>query len=226
LRDENPRHLELIFPGLEGNFFAERGVVGSATREDAMSLSAVSWLISCLLVFAQGEKHVEVERATFGAGCFWCVEAVFSHLDGVFSVEAGYAGGTTPNPTYEQVSTGTTGHAEVARITFDPARISYERLLEVFWEAHDPTSLNRQGADRGTQYRSVIFYHDKNQKETADRSRANAQKGFSRPIVTEIKPIADFFRAENYHQDYYAKNPGAPYCVFVIKPKLDKLKLK
>jgi peptide-methionine (S)-S-oxide reductase len=141
-------------------------------------------------------------------------------------VEAGYAGGTTQNPTYEQVSTGTTGHAEVAQITFDPARISYEKLLEVFWEAHDPTSLNRQGADRGTQYRSVIFYHDKTQKEIADRSRANAQKGFSRPIVTEIKPIANFFRAENYHQEYYAKNPGAPYCVFVIKPKLDKLKLK
>jgi peptide-methionine (S)-S-oxide reductase len=162
-------------------------------------------------------------KATFGAGCFWCVEAVFERLDGVLDVTSGYAGGKSPNPTYEQVCSGRTGHAEVAQITYDPSRISFERLLEVFWDSHDPTTLNRQGADSGTQYRSVIFYHDQEQKTAAERSRSEAQSKFSSPIVTEIAPLTDFFRAENYHQDYFKNNPAAPYCQFVIKPKLKKL---
>jgi len=168
----------------------------------------------------------QLEKATFGAGCFWCVEAVFERLPGVQSVVAGYAGGTTPNPTYEQVCTDTTGHAEVAQITFDPSKISYEKLLEVFWKAHDPTTLNRQGSDVGTQYRSVIFYHDEKQKIAAEKSKQEAQKSFSDQIVTEIKPLTAFYKAENYHQDYFNKNPNAPYCRLVIKPKLEKLHLK
>jgi peptide-methionine (S)-S-oxide reductase len=165
------------------------------------------------------------ETATFGAGCFWCVEAVFERLPGVISVTAGYTGGHRPNPTYEQVCTGTTGHAEVAQILFDPSKISYEKLLKVLWEAHDPTTLNRQGADTGTQYRSAIFYHSDAQKATAERSRAEAQKRFEDPVVTEITPLKVFYAAENYHQDYFRNNPNAPYCRFVIEPKLKKLKM-
>jgi len=165
------------------------------------------------------------ELATFGAGCFWCVEAVFERLDGVHSVEAGYAGGATPFPSYKDVCSGSTGHAEVAQIAFDPARISFGELLGVFWKAHDPTTLNRQGADVGTQYRSVIFYHDEKQKEIAEKSRLQAQKNFSSPIVTEIGPLTIFYKAENYHQDYYRNNSGAPYCDLVIRPKLEKLAL-
>ena len=178
-------------------------------------------------VFAQkGNQMHKFELATFGAGCFWCVEAVFERFPGVQSVVAGYAGGTKANPTYQEVCTGKTGHAEVAQITFDPAKISYERLLEVFWEAHDPTTLNRQGADAGTQYRSVIFYHDERQKLAVEKSKKEAQKAFEDPIVTEIQPLTNFYQAENYHQDYFNNNPNAPYCVFVIKPKLKKLKLE
>ncbi len=167
-----------------------------------------------------------LEKATLGAGCFWCVEAVFERLDGVISVEAGYAGGTTVDPTYEAVCSGKTGHAEVAEITFDPKKISYERLLEVFWEAHDPTTMNRQGADKGTQYRSVIFYHNDQQKKLAEESRKMAQASFPDPIVTAIEPLTHFYKAENYHQDYYRNHTDAPYCIFVIKPKLKKLKLE
>ncbi|MEK6571183.1 MAG: peptide-methionine (S)-S-oxide reductase MsrA [Bacteroidota bacterium] len=167
-----------------------------------------------------------LEKATFGAGCFWCVEAVFERIEGVQSVVAGYAGGTKANPTYKEVCTGTTGHAEVARITYDPAKVSYEKLLEVFWGAHDPTTLNRQGADVGAQYRSVIFYHDEKQKIVAEKSKIEAQKKFRDPIVTEIKLLNHFYEAEDYHQDYFRNNPDAPYCRFVIKPKLEKLHLK
>ena len=166
------------------------------------------------------------EQATFGAGCFWCTEAIFERLDAVKSVEPGYAGGTKAGPTYQEVCTGTTGHAEVARITFDPTKISYRKLLEVFWECHDPTSLNRQGADEGTQYRSVIFYHNAQQKLDAEQSKKEAQKNLSDPIVTEITPLTNFSTAEDYHQNYYNNHSNAPYCRFVIKPKLDKLKLK
>ncbi len=168
----------------------------------------------------------QLEKATFGAGCFWCTEAVFQRLPGVVSVMPGYAGGTKPNPTYEEVCTGTTGHAEVAQITYDPSKISYEKLLEMFWESHDPTTLNRQGADVGAQYRSAIFYHDAKQKTAVEKSKAQAQKEFHDPIVTEIKPLDHFYAAENYHQEYFNKNPNAPYCIFVIKPKLKKLKME
>lgn len=163
------------------------------------------------------------EKATFGAGCFWCVEAVFERLDGVQSVVSGYAGGTKEHPTYEEVCSGRTGHAEVAQITFDPAKVSYEQLLGLFWKSHDPTTLNRQGADVGTQYRSVIFYHNEQQKTAAEQSKKQAQSIFADPIVTEIQPLTKFYEAENYHQDYYRNNANAPYCRMVIKPKLEKL---
>lgn len=163
------------------------------------------------------------EKATFGAGCFWCVEAVFERLNGVQSVVSGYAGGTKTSPTYEEVCTGRSGHAEVAQITFDAAKVSYEQLLDLFWKSHDPTTLNRQGADMGTQYRSVIFYHDEKQKNAAEHSKQQAQSLVADPIVTEIQPLTKFYEAENYHQDYYRNNTNAPYCRMVIKPKLEKL---
>jgi peptide-methionine (S)-S-oxide reductase len=165
------------------------------------------------------------ETAVLGAGCFWCVEAVFERLPGVLDVEAGYAGGKTASPTYEEVCSGRSGHAEVARVTFDPTRITFEQLLETFWHAHDPTTLNRQGADVGTQYRSAIFYTDGVQKSVARKSLEDAQTRFRSPIVTEIVPLESFFPAESYHQDYYRQNQSAPYCQFVIRPKLEKLGL-
>ena len=149
----------------------------------------------------------KTELATFGGGCFWCMEAVFERLPGVKSVTSGFAGGHTANPTYEQVCTGTTGHAEVTQIEFYPAKISYEKLLDVFWQAHDPTTLNRQGADEGTQYRSIILYHSEAQKLAAEKSKAAAQKNFKHPIVTEIVPFMKFYPAEDYHQEYYDKIP-------------------
>ncbi len=167
-----------------------------------------------------------LQQATFGAGCFWCVEAVFQNLKGVASVVSGYAGGTVANPTYEQVCSGTTGHAEVCQITFDPAVISYDELLEVFWETHDPTTLNRQGADVGSQYRSVIFYHSEKQKNLAEQYKEKLETAgiWKNPIVTEIVPYTVFYKAENYHQDYYFQNSSQPYCIFTIKPKVDKVK--
>ncbi len=166
------------------------------------------------------------ELATLGGGCFWCVEAVYERLPGVKSVTSGYAGGHTPNPTYKEVRTGDTGHAEVTQVEFDPTQISYEQLLAVFWEAHDPTTLNRQGADAGTQYRSVIFYENDAQKAAAEKSKQAAAKKFSKPIVTEITPLTKFYKAEGYHQDYYRNNQNAPYCRAVIRPKLEKLDQK
>ena len=162
--------------------------------------------------------------ATFGAGCFWCVEAAFQQLKGVSSVVSGYSGGTVENPTYQQVCTGSTGHAEVCQITFDSETISYEELLEVFFEIHDPTTLNRQGNDVGTQYRSVIFYHDEDQKKIAEKVKAELDKKgvWKNPIVTEITPFTKFYKAEDYHQDYFRTNPNQPYCRVVIKPKIDK----
>ena len=169
--------------------------------------------------------ETKLEQATLGAGCFWCVEAVFQRLAGVHRVESGYAGGSVPNPTYQQVCSGTTGHAEVARITFDPAIISYNHLLEVFWHTHDPTTLNRQGADVGTQYRSVIFYHDEIQRQIAEESkqRTDASDLWTDPIVTEISPLPEFYKAEEYHQNFYNNNSGQMYCSAVITPKLRKL---
>ncbi|SFP51752.1 peptide-methionine (S)-S-oxide reductase [Pseudarcicella hirudinis] len=164
------------------------------------------------------------EVITFGAGCFWCVEAVFQQLDGVLKVESGYSGGTVKNPSYREVCTGQTGHAEVCQITYDPKKISFEELLEVFWKTHDPTTLNRQGADSGTQYRSAIFYHNEEQKKQAEewKAKLNAERVFPNPIVTEITAFTNFYPAEDYHKDYYLLNGHEPYCQIVIKPKLDK----
>lgn len=166
----------------------------------------------------------QTQRATFGGGCFWCIEAVFEQLPGVKSVVSGYAGGRKPHPTYKEVCSGATGHAEVVQIEFDPAVISYQNLLDVFWEAHDPTTLNRQGPDVGTQYRSVIFYHDESQRTAAAKSKATVAARLGRPPVTELAPFTVFYPAENYHQDYFRNNPQQPYCRAYIKPKLDKLK--
>ncbi len=168
----------------------------------------------------------KTETATLGGGCFWCMEAVYERLPGVISVTSGFAGGHTANPTYEQVCAGDTGHAEVTQIEFDPARISYAKLLDVFWQAHDPTTLNRQGADEGTQYRSIILYRGEAQKLAAEKSKAEAQKDFKHPIVTEIVPFTKFYRAEDYHQEYYDNNSTAFYCRAVIAPKLEKLEEK
>jgi peptide-methionine (S)-S-oxide reductase len=165
------------------------------------------------------------ETAVLGAGCFWCVEAIFLRIDGVISVLPGYAGGHTTNPTYQRVCGGGTGHAEVGRIEFDPARVSYAQILDTFWRGHDPTTLNRQGADSGTQYRSAIFCADDAQKRAAETSRASAQAAFDKPIVTEIVPLTTFYPAEDYHRQYYERNRNAGYCQFVIAPKLQKLGL-
>jgi peptide-methionine (S)-S-oxide reductase len=168
----------------------------------------------------------KLEKATFGAGCFWCVEAVFQNLKGVQQVVSGYTGGHVADPTYQQVCAGTTGHAEVAQITFDPDVISFEELLDVFWRTHDPTTLNRQGADVGTQYRSAVFYHNQEQKEAAEKSKAevDASDLYSNPIVTEIEPLHAFYEAEDYHQNYYRSNPNQSYCRVVIDPKMRKLR--
>ena len=168
-------------------------------------------------------QAAETQRATFGGGCFWCLEAVFERVDGVKSVTSGYADGAMPNPTYKEVCNDDTGHAEVIQIEFDPAKVSYEKLLDVFWAAHDPTTLNRQGADTGTQYRSIILYQDEAQKKAAEKSLAAAQKEFGGKVVTQIVPLEKFYTAEQYHQDYYRNNPNAGYCMMVITPKLKKL---
>ena len=163
--------------------------------------------------------------ATLGGGCFWCVEAVFQRIEGVLSVKPGYAGGDIKNPTYKQICTGNTGHAEVAKIEFDPEKITYSQILNVFWQSHDPTTLNRQGNDVGTQYRSVIFFHDESQREIAEKSKIDADKSgyWDNKIVTEITLLNNYYDAEDYHDNYYNNNPNQPYCLFVIKPKLDKL---
>jgi peptide-methionine (S)-S-oxide reductase len=168
------------------------------------------------------------ENAILGGGCFWCVEAAFVQLEGVESVRSGYMGGRRPNPTYEQVCTGVTGHVEVAEITFDPAKISYRDLLEVFFTVHDPTTLNRQGNDVGEQYRSVIFYLDEAQKKTAEEVIAEwtREKVFPDPIVTAVEPAQAFYVAEDYHQNYYANNPYQPYCMFAVAPKVKKIRQK
>ncbi len=165
-----------------------------------------------------------IEKATFGSGCFWCTEAIFERLKGIKSVISGYAGGETENPAYEEVCSGKTGHAEVCEITFDPNIISYAELLEVFWKTHDPTTLNRQGNDVGTQYRSVIFYHNEEQKKLAEYYKHELIKSgaWENPIVTEISPADNFYPAEDYHQDYFEKNPYQGYCAFVIAPKVEK----
>jgi peptide-methionine (S)-S-oxide reductase len=167
-----------------------------------------------------------LELATFGAGCFWCVEAIFEELNGVSSVVSGYAGGNLENPSYEDVLTGKTGHAEVCQITYDPKILTFSDLLMVFWQTHDPTSLNRQGNDIGTQYRSVIFYHTDEQKMLAEeyKRQVDLTGTWSKPLVTEITSYTNFYKAEKFHQEYFDLNPNAPYCKFIIQPKLDKFK--
>lgn len=168
----------------------------------------------------------KMEVATFGNGCFWCTEAVFKELKGVSDVTSGYSGGATLDPTYKEVCTGTTGHAEVLQITFDPALITFDELLEVFWKTHDPTTLNRQGNDVGTQYRSVVFYHNEAQKALAEKYKKelDVSGAFADPIVTEITAFSKFYPAEDYHQDYYELNGSQPYCNFVIRPKVEKFR--
>ena len=195
-----------------------------------MIITPNRFLIACLLgwatvSFAQmnNEKSSgQTDTAVFGGGCFWCLDAQFKLVDGVKSVLSGYAGGTTPNPTYEQVCSETTGHAEVIKVEFDPTKISYEDLLKKFFHAHDPTTLNRQGPDVGTSYRSIILYRDENQESIAKKVKAEAQKEWPDPIVTEIAPLKAFYKAEDYHQDYFAKNPTQGYCRLVIAPKVRK----
>jgi peptide-methionine (S)-S-oxide reductase len=169
----------------------------------------------------------KTDTATFANGCFWCTEAIFEELEGVISAESGYTGGQTPNPTYKEVCTGETGHAEALQIVYDPSKISFDELLEVFWSTHDPTTLNQQGADIGTQYRSGIFYHNAEQKQKAEKYKAELDKSgaFDRPIVTEITPFSQFYVAEDYHQQYFELNENKnPYCKIVIRPKLDKFR--
>ena len=171
-------------------------------------------------------KHINLRIfmtiATLGAGCFWCIEAILLNVPGIISIDVGYSGGATDNPTYQSICTGTTGHAEVAQIEFNEEILTYEQLLTIFWKIHDPTTLNRQGNDIGTQYRSCIFYHDKNQLNVAEKLKNKIQKNYTDKIVTEIVPFEKFYIAEDYHQNYFNNNQNQPYCNFVIKPKLDK----
>jgi peptide-methionine (S)-S-oxide reductase len=188
--------------------------------------NSIILICSLFLSILHGEKSMkEMQKATFGAGCFWCVEAVFERLDGVIDVIPGYSGGHKKNPTYREICTGTTGHAEVAQITFDPKIITFNDLLNMFWKSHDPTTKNRQGNDVGTQYRSAIFYHDNKQKSIAEDSKNMVDNSniFLNPIVTEITKLDKFWIAEDYHNNYYNNNMDQPYCRVVIKPKLDKL---
>jgi peptide-methionine (S)-S-oxide reductase len=195
-----------------------------------MKIFAKALLVACLAGIGsicaaemnETKSSSHVETAVFGGGCFWCLDAQFKLVNGVKSVVSGYAGGTTKNPTYEQVCTETTGHAEVIQVEFDPAVVTYADLLRKFFHAHDPTTLNRQGPDVGTSYRSIILYRDANQKAVAEAVKSEAQKEWPDPIVTEIVPLQAFYRAEDYHQDYFAKNPTQGYCRFVVAPKVKK----
>ncbi|NDC40246.1 MAG: peptide-methionine (S)-S-oxide reductase [Chitinophagia bacterium] len=172
------------------------------------------------------DQNKHLDTATFGAGCFWCTEAQFQQLTGVIKVESGYSGGEVANPTYRQVCTGTTGHAEVCNIYYDPTVVSYDELLAAFWMTHDPTQLNRQGNDVGTQYRSAIFYHNDEQRRKAEdyKQKLTAEKVFDRPVVTQIAPFTVFYKAEDYHQNYFNENGDQPYCAFVVRPKVEKFR--
>jgi peptide-methionine (S)-S-oxide reductase len=207
------RFLTLSLLGLAAVFSAACAQESSSTRQPDTAMTDIP---------------ANAQQAIFAGGCFWCTEAVFERINGVLRVESGYIGGTVPNPTYQQVCTGTTGHAEAIRVTFDPDQVSYAQLVGLFFVAHDPTTLNRQGADTGTQYRSAIFTLDAAQQATAEKVKAelDASGEFSKPIVTEITPATTFYPAEGYHQDYYDRNSSAPYCQVVIAPKLKKLGLE
>jgi len=201
-------------------YCSKAGIVGN--WPGVVLAACLGWIMSSEAQTVSTKPPVATATAVFGGGCFWCMEALFETLPGVLSVTSGYAGGHVPHPTYKQVCSGTTGHAEVIQVVYDPARIRYEDLLEAFWEAHDPTTPNRQGNDIGPQYRSIILYADESQRQAAERSKAEAAKRFSRPIVTEIVPLERFYPAEAYHQDYFRKNPTEAYCQAVIRPKLEK----
>jgi peptide-methionine (S)-S-oxide reductase len=190
-----------------------------------LNILAACFLSSVIPLFANmsdAQNVTRTETAVFGGGCFWCLDAQFKLVPGVIKVTSGYAGGHTENPTYEEVCSDRTGHAEVVQVEFDPAKVSYEELLHKFFYAHDPTTLNRQGADAGTQYRSIILYLNDEQKQIAEKAKAAAQKDWSDPIVTEIVPLKHFYAAEDYHQDYFAKNPTQGYCQLVVNPKVKK----
>lgn len=202
-------------------------------------LFIISFVLSCLVGVANNRefdkksktavidtKEATSETAIIGGGCFWCTEAVFEKVDGVKEAISGYAGGKIPNPTYKQICTGLTGHAEVIKIIYDPKIISFEKILNIFGDAHDPTTLNRQGADVGTQYRSTIMYLNSSQKEIATKWKSSLSAKYVDPVVTEIVPAPTFYKAEEYHQDYYDRNPNQGYCNFVIRPKLKKLNLE
>ena len=206
-------------------------------KSKVLSIMCMSFILACSVGENQGQsanqdKEVtkdmksKIDTATLGAGCFWCVEAVFQELEGVVSVKSGYAGGFVKNPTYKEVCTGKTGHAEVAQIVFDSTKISFEEILEVFWKTHDPTTLNRQGNDVGTQYRSSIFFHNLEQKEKAEfyKKRINESGAYPNDIVTTIEPFDNYSEAEEYHQNYFDNNASQPYCTYVIQPKVEKFR--
>lgn len=195
----------------------------TSKKESDMSKPETSAAVTDSLKPQSGQT---TELATLGGGCFWCVEAVYQELNGVIKVESGYSGGHITNPTYNQICTGATGHAEVAQISYDPGVVSFSEILEVFFTVHDPTTLNRQGNDVGTQYRSVIFYHSPEQKAIAEAAKTAAAELWDDPIVTEISPLGKFYKAEAYHQNYYKDNPNQPYCVFVVGPKVKKFREK
>ncbi|KKQ58535.1 MAG: Peptide methionine sulfoxide reductase, peptide-methionine (S)-S-oxide reductase [Microgenomates group bacterium GW2011_GWC1_38_14] len=171
----------------------------------------------------KSQSSSNLQLATFGGGCFWCTEAIFKRVEGVVSVESGYSGGDMANPGYSDVSSGSTGHAEAVQIEFDPSIVSFSTLLEIFWVTHDPTTLNKQGNDVGTQYKSIIFYYNDEQKKLAEKSKADEEYGLDRKVVTQITPFQHFYKAEKYHQNYYDKNQNYPYCSFIIAPKVKKL---
>jgi peptide-methionine (S)-S-oxide reductase len=195
----------------------------SCTQSENPNAAATTRL-SAAVPATENFSGIKTDTATFGTGCFWCTEAIFQQLEGVLKVTSGYTGGHVKNPSYEQVCEGTTGHAEVIQMIYDPAKISFDELLEVFWETHDPTTLNRQGNDVGTQYRSAVFYHNAEQKQKAEKYKSELDKSgaFSNKIVTEVTPASAFYSAENYHQNYYNQNGSQPYCNFVIRPKMEK----
>lgn len=225
-------------------FYVYYSTIKKSMSPKVKFVQQAGFMITCILLFTsctasnntqQTNKEEEnmmadtiqgTQTATFGTGCFWCTEAIFESLKGVLKAQSGYSGGHVANPTYEQVCSGETGHAECIQVTYDPKVISYDELLEAFWESHDPTTLNRQGADAGTQYRSAIFYHNDEQKRLAEayKQKLNASGSFKDPIVTEITAFTKFYPAENYHQDYFKLNGHAPYCQFVIAPKVEKFK--
>lgn len=222
LKSDSARFGSLTVAGFTAAvFFAASCSGGNANGKNRVATGDSTSVTEIQMVSQQEDS---IHKATFGAGCFWCVEAIFQRLDGVLSVKSGYSGGQVKNPSYKEVCNGTTGHAEVAQITYDPSRITFDELLQVFWKTHDPTTMNRQGNDVGSQYRSAIFYHDLQQRDKAEayKKKLNEEKVYPDPIVTEITAFREFYPAEDYHQNYYNSNPGQGYCRYVIQPKLEK----